>query len=54
MGYNVTRNPKGMVPNALLASDPGKELHTPIVRMIYIHGGKVNRNRERYRVRNIN
>ena len=29
MVYNVARNPIGTVPNAPLASDPGKETHPP-------------------------
>ena len=29
MGYNVARNPIGTVPNAPLASAPGKELRPP-------------------------
>ena len=43
MGYNVARNPMGMVPNALLASALGKEIHPPILITIKIHRGHVNR-----------
>ena len=39
MGYNVARNPIGTVPNALLASDPSKELHPPKLSTIEIHEG---------------
>ena len=49
MRYNVARNPIGTVPNAPLASAPGKELHTPILNMIAIYGGLVKRERERDR-----
>ena len=37
MGYNVARNPIGAVPNAPLASDPGKELHLPILITLAIY-----------------
>ena len=47
MGYNVSRNPIGTVPNALLASATGKELHPLILIMLEIHGGQVKRERER-------
>ena len=47
MGYNVARNPIGMMPNAPLASDPVKGLHPPILIIIAIHGGQVKRERER-------
>ena len=47
MGYNVSRNPIGTVPNALLASATGKELHPLILIMLAIHGGQVKRERER-------
>ena len=43
MGYNVVRYPIGMVPNAPPDSDPGKELHPPILSTIVIHGGQVKR-----------
>ena len=46
MGYNVARNPIGMVPNAPLASAPGKELHPPILITIALNGGQVKRERE--------
>ena len=39
MGYNVARNPIGMVPNAPLASATGKELHPLILSKLVIHGG---------------
>ena len=39
--YNVTDNPLGMVPNAPLASDNGKEPHPPILSVLAIHGGQV-------------
>ena len=51
--YNVARNPLGTVPNAPLASAPGKELHPPILSMLAIHGGQVKRERERDRKRDI-
>ena len=41
MGYNVARNPRGTVPNAPLASAPGKELHPPILRTLLVHGCQV-------------
>ena len=47
MGYNVASNPIGAVPNASLASDPGKELHPPILITLLINGGQVKRERER-------
>ena len=43
MGYNVARNPIGTVPNALLASDPSKELHPPKLSTIEIHEGQVKK-----------
>ena len=46
MRYNVAHNPLGAVPNAPLASAPGKELRPPILNMLEIHGGQVNRERE--------
>ena len=45
--YNVARNPLGTVPNAPLASAPSKELHPPILRMLVMHGGQVNRERRK-------
>ena len=51
--YNVAHNPLGTVPNAPLASAPGKELHPPILSMLAIHGGQVKRERERDRKRDI-
>ena len=45
MGYNVARNPIGMVPNASLASAPGKELQSLIWSTLAIHGGQVKRER---------
>ena len=39
---NVARNPIGTVPNAPLASAPGKEFHPPILGTLEIHGGQVN------------
>ena len=53
MGYNISHNPIGTVPNAPLASAPGKELHPPILSMLAIHGGQVKRERERDRKRDI-
>ena len=41
MGYNVACNPIGTVPNALLSSAPGKELHPLTLSMIDMHGGQV-------------
>ena len=41
--YNGARNPLGTVPNAPLASVPGKELHPPILSKLEIHGGQVKR-----------
>ena len=49
MEYNTSCNPIGTVPNAPLASAPGKELHPPIFSMIGMHRGQVNRERERER-----
>ena len=46
MGYNVARIPIGTIPNAPLASAMGKKFHTPILRMLDIHGGQVKK-RER-------
>ena len=46
MGYNVARNPIGTVPNAPLASAPGKELHLPILSTLAIHGGQVKIDRD--------
>ena len=43
MVYDVAHNPKGTVPNAPLASDPGKELHPPILITLAIHGGHFKR-----------
>ena len=43
MGYNLSRNPIGVVANAPLASAPGKELHPQILSMLAIHGGQVKR-----------
>ena len=45
MIYNLARNPIGTVPNALLASASGKELHPPILITPAIHGGQVKRER---------
>ena len=50
MGYNVSRNPIGKVPNTPLASDRGKEPHPPILSMIAIYGYQVKRERERERL----
>ena len=41
--YKVACNPLGTVSNAPLASVPGKELRTPILSMLEIHRGQVNR-----------
>ena len=41
MGYNVAHNPIGTMPNAPLASAPGKELHPPKLSTVAIHGGQV-------------
>ena len=41
--HNVTRNPKGTVPNAPLASAPGNEFHPPILISLALHGGKVQK-----------
>ena len=41
MGYNVARNPIWTMPNTPLASDPGKELHPPVLSTLAIHGGQV-------------
>ena len=43
MGYNVERNPIGTVPNAPLASAPGKKLHPSILSTLAIHVGQVKR-----------
>ena len=43
MGYNEARNPIGIVPNVLLASAPGKEIHPQILRMLVIHGDWVEK-----------
>ena len=48
MGCNVERNPIGAVPNALLASTPGKELNPLILSMLLIHRGQVKIDRERF------
>ena len=40
---NVTNKTIGTVPNAPLASAPGKELHPPILGMLDIHGCQVKR-----------
>ena len=40
--HNVARNPIRKVPNTLLASAPGKELHPPILITPDMHGGQVN------------
>ena len=37
-----------MVPNAPLASAPGKQFHPPTLRMLEIHGGQVKRERYIY------
>ena len=42
---NVARNSLGTVPNAPLASDPGKEYHPPILGMLGAHGCQVKRER---------
>ena len=47
MGYNVARNPIGVVPNAPLASDLGKDLHPPILSTIAIDGCQVKRDIKR-------
>ena len=44
-GYNLSRNPTFTVPNEPLASDPGKELHSPILSKLSIYGGQVKRER---------
>ena len=44
--YKVARNPLGTVPNAPLASAPGKEFHPPTLSMLEMHGGQVKRERE--------
>ena len=41
MWYNVARNPLGTVPNAPLASDPGKEIYPPILKILVMHRGQV-------------
>ena len=43
---NVVLNPLGTVPNAPLASDPVKEFHPPILRILVMHGVQVKRDRE--------
>ena len=47
MGYNVACNPKGTVPDAPLASAPGKEPHPPILSKIEIYVFQVKREIER-------
>ena len=47
MVYNVARNPIGTVPDALPASDLGKELHPPILSTLAIHGFQVKRDRDK-------
>ena len=47
MGYNVAHNPIGAVPNAPMASAPGKELHPLILSTLEIHGKQVTRDRDR-------
>ena len=42
---NVAHNPKRKVPKVPLASALGKELHSPILGTLKIHGGQVNRER---------
>ena len=44
--YDVARNPLGTVPNAPLASAPGKELHPPKLRMLAMYGGHIKRERD--------
>ena len=44
--YNVAHNPLGTVPNAPLASAPGKELHPPILSMLAMHGCQVKKDRD--------
>ena len=49
MGYNLARNPIGMVHNVPLASAPGKELQPLILSTVIIHGGQVKiERRERF------
>ena len=43
MGYNAARNPIGTVPNAPLASSPGKKLHPLIDITLEINVGQVKR-----------
>ena len=45
--YKVSHNPLWTVPNAPLGSAQGKELHPPILSMLAMHGGQVNRETER-------
>ena len=47
MRYNVARNPLGMVPNALLAFAPGKELYPQILSMLAMHIVQVKIERDR-------
>ena len=47
MKYNVAHNPIGTVPNAPLASAPGKKPQPPILRKLEIHGGQVTGEKER-------
>ena len=42
---NVACNTIGKVPNAPLASTPGKEFHPPILSTLVMHGGQVKRER---------
>ena len=45
MRHNVSDNPIVTVPNAPLASAPGKKFHPPILSTLAIHGGQVNKER---------
>ena len=49
MGYNISHNPIGTVPNAPLASAPGKELHPSILITLAVHGSQVKIDRDRER-----
>ena len=41
--HNLARNPIGTVTNAPLDSAPGKQFHPPILSLIAMNGGQVNR-----------
>ena len=49
MGYSISHNPIWTGPNALLASDLGKELHPPILSMLHIYMEARLRAIDRYR-----